>query len=179
MHHRKSTRLSCAQYFKDTIQKQFTTLCVYFVTNTMLCSILQRYNSKAIHNSFTFFVKILIVVLNTSKIQFKSNSQHQANPPHQIFRCAQYFKDTIQKQFTTNLARTITQTMLCSILQRYNSKAIHNGRAVASNNASVVLNTSKIQFKSNSQQQQIYINIKYSCAQYFKDTIQKQFTTYP
>ena len=68
--------VSCAQYFKDTIQKQFTT--------------------KFIKLDF-----LLIVVLSISKIQFKSNSQPLDSWSDKFGCCAQYFKDTIQKQFTT------------------------------------------------------------------------------
>ena len=40
----------CAQYIKDTIWKQFTTLAYSSIASIMLCSIYQRYNLKAIHN---------------------------------------------------------------------------------------------------------------------------------
>ena len=116
----------CAQYFKDTIQKQFTTLPEVPGMHQPLCSILQRYNSKAIHNRLLIELKFLLVVLNTSKIQFKSNSQLTQVLYNKQGGCAQYFKDTIQKQFTTLLVLLALLTELCSILQRYNSKAIHN-----------------------------------------------------
>ena len=116
----------CAQYFKDTIQKQFTTCYLVWITFKRLCSILQRYNSKAIHNGFKDWGAVFRVVLNTSKIQFKSNSQLFIHIIQPALCCAQYFKDTIQKQFTTVLNNTSKVRQLCSILQRYNSKAIHN-----------------------------------------------------
>ncbi len=121
-----NNKICCAQYFKDTIQKQFTTgeLQVRFLF--WLCSILQRYNSKAIHNPFGKHCKLSLVVLNTSKIQFKSNSQLYASIIVIRICCAQYFKDTIQKQFTTGSSPLPYCQPLCSILQRYNSKAIHN-----------------------------------------------------
>ena len=118
----------CAQYFKDTIQKQFTTFKLFGKQFGMLCSILQRYNSKAIHNWQGWIRFSLSVVLNTSKIQFKSNSQLVVANAKKTARCAQYFKDTIQKQFTTGLILFRRSGVLCSILQRYNSKAIHNWR---------------------------------------------------
>ncbi len=93
----------------------------------MLCSIFQRYNSKAIHNNTPEGCNLQTVVLNISKIQFKSNSQRNSDPKRKGSRCAQYFKDTIQKQFTTWLADLSKGWRLCSIFQRYNSKAIHNG----------------------------------------------------
>ena len=43
-----------------------------------------------------------------------------------INRCAQSIKDTIQKQFTTQKTLLESFKMLCSVYQRYNSKAIHN-----------------------------------------------------
>ena len=67
----------------------------------MLCSIFQRYNSKAIHNSGWECTIKCFVVLNISKIQFKSNSQRMVINAIKPKSCAQYFKDTIQKQFTT------------------------------------------------------------------------------
>ncbi len=217
----------CAQYLKDTIQKQFTTNHRKYERQTPLCSISQRYNSKAIHNSPSAWAFTCFVVLNISKIQFKSNSQLCAEGElyslgcaqylkdtiqkqfttyalmSTVYRCcAQYLKDTIQKQFTTSLpcmpqrhgcAQYLKDTIqkqfttlvgiqtelekLCSISQRYNSKAIHNDGYISGDPLSVVLNISKIQFKSNSQQNTFCINEQFSCAQYLKDTIQKQFTT--
>ena len=168
---------SCAQYFKDTIQKQFTTTNLIDLFRQELCSILQRYNSKAIHNTEIGFKFKCAVVLNTSKIQFKSNSQRCLKCQECTNRCAQYFKDTIQKQFTTACCGAVCISSLCSILQRYNSKAIHNRLLIELKFLLVVLNTSKIQFKSNSQLTQVLYNKQGGCAQYFKDTIQKQFTT--
>ena len=170
---------SCAQYFKDTIQKQFTTKLFSCVLTIMLCSIFQRYNSKAIHNAFTRGTTIPEVVLNISKIQFKSNSQLDTIPPRILKSCAQYFKDTIQKQFTTFKSISPLEKLLCSIFQRYNSKAIHNAFTKGCNYLYVVLNISKIQFKSNSQLKSENDVQDVRCAQYFKDTIQKQFTTIP
>ena len=120
------THFSEQPHFKDTIQKQFTTSYPSFSNLSLLCSILQRYNSKAIHNAFTFGKFFAPVVLNTSKIQFKSNSQPHTLLQHICKSCAQYFKDTIQKQFTTGVSGNGLLWKLCSILQRYNSKAIHN-----------------------------------------------------
>jgi len=118
--------IGCAQSLKDTIQKQFTTEAALLIRFAPLCSISQRYNSKAIHNRFAFYHFSELVVLNLSKIQFKSNSQHSDANKNQEKSCAQSLKDTIQKQFTTTM-RIITDIQaLCSISQRYNSKAIHN-----------------------------------------------------
>ncbi len=141
----------CAQYFKDTIQKQFTTWFEVFTIRFQVCSILQRYNSKAIHNPSLPKYLPCSGVLNTSKIQFKSNSQRSYTACPILLRCAQYFKDTIQKQFTTACLLRLFRCAVCSILQRYNSKAIHNSYWLVSAKRSGVLNTSKIQFKSNSQ----------------------------
>ena len=116
----------CVQYFKDTIQKQFTTTNSNLLHDSKLCSILQRYNSKAIHNVKSIDWWLLPAVFNTSKIQFKSNSQQKTTSIKSTNGCVQYFKDTIQKQFTTKSARKFLIPLLCSILQRYNSKAIHN-----------------------------------------------------
>jgi len=65
-------------------------------------------------------------VLNLSKIQFKSNSQQDKVRDYNKDGCAQSLKDTIQKQFTTIVYVYVTLIVLCSISQRYNSKAIHN-----------------------------------------------------
>ena len=169
--------MCCAQYFKDTIQKQFTTWLLRFQCQSVLCSIFQRYNSKAIHNTDCTMVISPFVVLNISKIQFKSNSQPFPNSKTHSLRCAQYFKDTIQKQFTTFIPLPCRRKELCSIFQRYNSKAIHNCTRSGNTNQGVVLNISKIQFKSNSQLDGSIVIVGDGCAQYFKDTIQKQFTT--
>ena len=143
---------SCAQYLKDTIQKQFTTLRSTTGIRVLLCSISQRYNSKAIHNSLYRCRRDCHVVLNISKIQFKSNSQLMPYFDSTSSSCAQYLKDTIQKQFTTKYPHGHVCSWLCSISQRYNSKAIHNPKGPAAPTGKVVLNISKIQFKSNSQQ---------------------------
>ena len=65
----------CAQSIKDTIQKQFTTKRPKFAATKSLCSVYQRYNSKAIHNYEHLLIQPLDAVLSLSKIQFKSNSQ--------------------------------------------------------------------------------------------------------
>ena len=119
-------RKCCAQYFKDTIQKQFTTRCIMLTAYRALCTVFQRYNSKAIHNPFWPMTCSRLVVLSISKIQFKSNSQPIPASRCRLLSCAQYFKDTIQKQFTTKMAARHSFPVLCSVFQRYNSKAIHN-----------------------------------------------------
>jgi len=167
----------CAQSLKDTIQKQFTTVGRGGAYLVMLCSISQRYNSKAIHNALSDSNRPPSVVLNLSKIQFKSNSQHLSEMLKNIFSCAQSLKDTIQKQFTTLIGADTILNQLCSISQRYNSKAIHNSYQLITVFLSVVLNLSKIQFKSNSQQLCSIWPAAFRCAQSLKDTIQKQFTT--
>ncbi len=148
---RLTEAVCCAQYLKDTIQKQFTTVFGAVLFSCWLCSISQRYNSKAIHNALMVSVLILTVVLNISKIQFKSNSQLKGRNIAVGKCCAQYLKDTIQKQFTTILIAQQLFEKLCSISQRYNSKAIHNISCSDAFSRLVVLNISKIQFKSNSQ----------------------------
>ena len=117
-------------------------------------------------------------MFNTSKIQFKSNSQLIGVPPSLRLSCVQYLKDTIQKQFTTLKLHLTPKEKLCSIPQRYNSKAIHNFAFSVHRPVVVVFNTSKIQFKSNSQPPTRAIDSPLSCVQYLKDTIQKQFTTF-
>ncbi len=168
--------LCCAQYVKDTIQKQFTTKGNELVYGFMLCSICQRYNPKAIHNYQNNFLqrwplcsicqrynpkaihnqdpslcRISGAVLNMSKIQSKSNSQPQPVSSRVPDSCAQYVKDTIQKQFTTSWEKRSWSALLCSICQRYNPKAIHNKKYVWTPTLCAVLNMSKIQSKSNSQ----------------------------
>ncbi|MBU1010412.1 MAG: hypothetical protein KKD74_09775, partial [Bacteroidetes bacterium] len=76
--------------------------------------------------------KVKTVVLSISKIQFKSNSQHRSWYGRVLVGCAQYFKDTIQKQFTTDLDHVAIIALLCSVFQRYNSKAIHNVKCLKS-----------------------------------------------
>ena len=167
----------CAQYVKDTIWKQFTTHQYKEYRTLLLCSIRQRYNLKAIHNLIQFVLFKIIAVLNTSKIQFESNSQPMNHLYKKQKSCAQYVKDTIWKQFTTDGWSRHFGKLLCSIRQRYNLKAIHNFIITFKSSISAVLNTSKIQFESNSQQESVS-KFRYSCcAQYVKDTIWKQFTT--
>jgi len=141
----------CAQYFKDTNWKQFTTVGDILPGAWRLCSIFQRYKLKAIHNVKlrTNFLKM--VVLNISKIQTESNSQRSYIIGDPIGGCAQYFKDTNWKQFTTAALPIIFNLPLCSIFQRYKLKAIHNGCWWCAAPSEVVLNISKIQTESNSQ----------------------------
>ena len=143
----------------------------------MLCSILQRYDTRAIHNIRINFDFYKVAVLNTSKIRYKSNSQPDGVTYAEIGSCAQYFKDTIQEQFTTLANSVRSMLMLCSILQRYDTRAIHNQYQTSKKWGVAVLNTSKIRYKSNSQQGGYFCGFPSSCAQYFKDTIQEQFTT--
>ena len=118
--------VSCDQYVKDTIWKQFTTTDDSGKTLKLLWPICQRYNLKAIHNANTPEMATSPVVTNMSKIQSESNSQRNAARPkvhavvtnmskiqsesnsqlaflNQICHasCDQYVKDTIWKQFTT------------------------------------------------------------------------------
>ena len=55
----------------------------------MLCSVGQRYNLKAIHNSYYIYIIIRNVVLSRSKIQSESNSQPAADRKGFNFGCAQ------------------------------------------------------------------------------------------
>ena len=167
----------CAQSIKDTIQKQFTTISRYEKHNLWLCSVYQRYNSKAIHNAKYNLYEVDGAVLSLSKIQFKSNSQLTISFSVSICRCAQSIKDTIQKQFTTGCITLSCDPWLCSVYQRYNSKAIHNWILLLTISNWAVLSLSKIQFKSNSQRRRNCNSKKRGCAQSIKDTIQKQFTT--
>jgi len=116
----------CVQYFKDTNREQFTTIYPIVQCSLKLCSILQRYKSRAIHNSLPYMPSILIAVFNTSKIQIESNSQQRPQSPVQWICCVQYFKDTNREQFTTRSSYLHNGGKLCSILQRYKSRAIHN-----------------------------------------------------
>ena len=52
------TEPSCVQYFKDTIQKQITTGVAGLTLRFTLCSVFQRYNPKANHNSVTFGIGV-------------------------------------------------------------------------------------------------------------------------
>ena len=142
----------CAQSIKDTIQKQFTTSHMRLRATYVLCSVYQRYNSKAIHNSYVALTFTLSAVLSLSKIQFKSNSQQRLESDLFWSSCAQSIKDTIQKQFTTRWWLGSFRRWLCSVYQRYNSKAIHNDFADDDAVPCAVFSLSKIQFKSNSQQ---------------------------
>jgi len=91
-----------------------------------LCSIFQRYKSKAIHNSYLACAMASSVVFNISKIQIESNSQLSYVDNKIKISCVQYFKDTNRKQFTTICCCASFKNALCSIFQRYKSKAIHN-----------------------------------------------------
>ena len=142
---------SCAQYFKDTNWKQFTTGNITTRLSEGLCSIFQRYKLKAIHNVLRVLLQKLQVVLNISKIQTESNSQLTKGLELVSQCCAQYFKDTNWKQFTTHYRANRQLSSLCSIFQRYKLKAIHNELTKHNHNWLVVLNISKIQTESNSQ----------------------------
>ena len=141
----------CVQYFKDTNREQFTTEWNSSNWCNPLCSIFQRYKSRAIHNFAEWYNPAVCAVFNISKIQIESNSQHRRN--HKIWwnRCVQYFKDTNREQFTTYKALLISFAMLCSIFQRYKSRAIHNTPEDQKKLRQAVFNISKIQIESNSQ----------------------------
>ena len=142
-----------------------------------LCSIFQRYKSKAIHNFVFAGGRFRTAVFNISKIQIESNSQQQVNIKNDTNGCVQYFKDTNRKQFTTSIFPSCSLLRLCSIFQRYKSKAIHNRHGFFSSFQSAVFNISKIQIESNSQLLNLFLFMMLSCVQYFKDTNRKQFTT--
>ena len=144
----------------------------------MLCSVFQRYNPKANHNSTDELMQSRKVVLSISKIQSKSKSQPVIITGNTTVSCAQYFKDTIQKQITTRYDFYRFACSLCSVFQRYNPKANHNYYIAYAQCSDVVLSISKIQSKSKSQPGIGSGLFLQSCAQYFKDTIQKQITTY-
>ena len=118
-----SKRRCCVQYFKDTNRKQFTTDHLIFPIVYQLCSIFQRYKSKAIHNYYESAALCRYVVFNISKIQIESNSQLKGISKVIQLSCVQYFKDTNRKQFTTRYSHTCIITGLCSIFQRYKSKS--------------------------------------------------------
>ena len=132
---------------------------------------------KAIHNSRTRLLANNVTVLNTSKIQNESNSQRLSILISLQSYCAQYVKDTKWKQFTTSCSGWYNCCLLCSIRQRYKMKAIHNKKSAPINIFQTVLNTSKIQNESNSQQIIKTRKIQINCAQYVKDTKWKQFIT--
>ena len=177
LHRLCSMQRCCAQYFKDTIQKQITTRHWLGPILTELCSVFQRYNPKANHNLQPILSTYPEVVLSISKIQSKSKSQRFLVKATGRKGCAQYFKDTIQKQITTYYSRGLWAVKLCSVFQRYNPKANHNHRGRIQRTRIVVLSISKIQSKSKSQRDTSVTDVIVSCAQYFKDTIQKQITT--
>ena len=94
---------SCVQYVKDTIWKQFTTGVAGRKKAALLCSVCQRYDLKAIHNSIPPLRRSVGAVFSMSKIRSESNSQHSLLKCHAICCCVQYVKDTIWKQFTTRI----------------------------------------------------------------------------
>ena len=112
--------LSCDQYVKDTIWKQFTTLKGVMYFWKMLWPICQRYNLKAIHNNASLTLNNSRVVTNMSKIQSESHSQPYGPKLLTCPCCDQYVKDTIWKQFTTKDAVKAISLMLWPICQRYN-----------------------------------------------------------
>ena len=172
-------QIGCDQYVKDTIWKQFTTGDNDIINSTTLWPICQRYNLKAIHNESSRREFAMEVVTNMSKIQSESNSQPHIMSSKWVICCDQYVKDTIWKQFTTNPKGLSVRGALWPICQRYNLKAIHNQPLMLLLSGSVVTNMSKIQSESNSQQRAIESIYVDSCDQYVKDTIWKQFTTTP
>jgi len=143
--------MCCVQSFKDTNRKQFTTIDKYYCFMFQLCSIFQRYKSKAIHNPHFSIMAKQYAVFNLSKIQIESNSQLFAACSFSLFSCVQSFKDTNRKQFTTISGCFVQDIVLCSIFQRYKSKAIHNKLLAAIKVVPAVFNLSKIQIESNSQ----------------------------
>ena len=195
-------RLSCDQYIKDTIWKQFTTDGIETLHEIQLWPIYQRYNLKAIHNNEMFNVVELHAVTNISKIQSESNSQQLQLLNSLSVCCDQYIKDTIWKQFTTVIFFTdsgtscdqyikdtiwkqfttieiaiVYEVQLWPIYQRYNLKAIHNAIISFCFSCTAVTNISKIQSESNSQLNSFMDSTFARCDQYIKDTIWKQFTT--
>jgi len=167
----------CVQSFKDTNRKQFTTITMQHIFKHMLCSIFQRYKSKAIHNKHSEIKFFVSAVFNLSKIQIESNSQLCENPMYLHRCCVQSFKDTNRKQFTTTFIIVVIDDKLCSIFQRYKSKAIHNIIRLNLTTALAVFNLSKIQIESNSQRRTNLAAAVNCCVQSFKDTNRKQFTT--
>ena len=143
--------MSCVQYFKDTNREQFTTLWKIHASGTELCSIFQRYKSRAIHNCVSLPVSINRAVFNISKIQIESNSQLVGFINDRKECCVQYFKDTNREQFTTIIKKLKVLKLLCSIFQRYKSRAIHNPALPLLFAFAAVFNISKIQIESNSQ----------------------------
>jgi len=113
-----------------------------------------------------------------SKIQSESNSQRWGDWTPSGRSCDQYVKDTIWKQFTTEMKFMFQLPELWPICQRYNLKAIHNLDYSIFLPYFVVTNMSKIQSESNSQQAIGAFAAGEGCDQYVKDTIWKQFTTW-
>ena len=143
----------------------------------MLCLIFQRYKSKANHNWSTHLPALQDVVLDISKIQIESKSQQFLLNCEHSKCCAWYFKDTNRKQITTDRAFIINTFVLCLIFQRYKSKANHNIFQLFNICWLVVLDISKIQIESKSQQVTLPQYANGRCAWYFKDTNRKQITT--
>ena len=169
--------VSCVQYFKDTNREQFTTVWKIHAPGIELCSIFQRYKSRAIHNPCILALISAGAVFNISKIQIESNSQPCPRCWVSRYCCVQYFKDTNREQFTTRWFNRKHQHLLCSIFQRYKSRAIHNILPAEPLTEPAVFNISKIQIESNSQLNVYKSFFRCSCVQYFKDTNREQFTT--
>ena len=123
------------------------------------------------------FSKSTSAVFNISKIQIESNSQPVRHVKKTERGCVQYFKDTNREQFTTARALAGFIRALCSIFQRYKSRAIHNKWNSSCSKKIAVFNISKIQIESNSQPPHIGVLPFIGCVQYFKDTNREQFTT--
>ena len=132
---------------------------------------------KAIHNRNWEHCFFWWAVISSSKIQFESNSQRLIKYYSFYFRCYQFLKDTIWKQFTTYKIVQKRTCVLLSVPQRYNLKAIHNKSKSCQPSPAAVISSSKIQFESNSQQGNDTTYLRLSCYQFLKDTIWKQFTT--
>jgi len=169
--------MCCGSDVKDTIWKQFTTGSAVGIVPASLWFRCQRYNLKAIHNDSSQATKTLIVVVPMSKIQSESNSQQIEQGQPSKYCCGSDVKDTIWKQFTTNLELHSDWSPLWFRCQRYNLKAIHNTDHRRLYRTFVVVPMSKIQSESNSQQA-VVITFSFSCCgSDVKDTIWKQFTT--
>ncbi len=95
----------CANYFKDTLRRQITTLLLFKCKSP---------------NS----------VRTISKIHYGGKSQQVNIYLITTDKCANYFKDTLRRQITTSHNHPHPAARVCELFQRYITAANHNNGAV-------------------------------------------------
>ncbi len=91
-----------------------------------VCELFQRYITAANHNQAWYLIKEKCSVRTISKIHYGGKSQLQTLNYMFTFQCANYFKDTLRRQITTEKAIDENSSLVCELFQRYITAANHN-----------------------------------------------------